>query len=73
MTEIYVDQDGQYNWHNELLTFDKDSWTDRQWDIFTELDGPDRFVYAQAVESGHAHEISRLEEGYGYDPENGEY
>lgn len=73
MTEIYVDQDGQYNWHNEVIIFDRDSFTERQWEIFTELDGPERFTYAQAVTSEDAVEISRLEESYGYDPENGEY
>jgi hypothetical protein len=71
--EYYVDQDGQWGWANDLITFDRDSFNTMQWERLQELDGSDRYAYASAVLGGDHQEISELEESYGYDLMSVEY
>lgn len=66
MTEYYCDQDGQYNWANDMLTFEEEQLTETQWERFRELDGHDRYQYLSAILSGDAQELAELEESYGY-------
>ena len=67
--EFYCDQDGQYNWANDLLTFEESQLTETQWERFRELDGHDRYIYLAAILNGDADELAELEESFGYNTE----
>jgi hypothetical protein len=65
--EYYVDKDGQWGWAADMITFDRDSFSDLQWERLQELDGSDRYQYALAVLDMDPKELRELEESYGYE------
>lgn len=45
----YVATDGSYSASEDVLTFDADALTEKQWDLLGELSDADKFYYALAV------------------------
>lgn len=48
----WISEDGSYSAGNELITFDGDLLTDKQWDILGDLPDSERIIYAIAVIDG---------------------
>ena len=45
----YVATDGSYSASEDVLTFDSNDLTDKQWELLEELSDADKFYYALAV------------------------
>ena len=58
----WISEDGSYSAGNELITFDSDLLTDKQWDILSDLPDTERIIYAIAVIDGQ--DVSEWEDEY---------
>jgi hypothetical protein len=58
----WISEDGSYSAGNELITFDADLLTDKQWDILSDLPDTERIIYAIAVIDGQ--DVSEWEDEY---------
>lgn len=45
----YVATDGSYSAQEDVLTFDPDDLTDKQWELLQELSDADKFYYVLAI------------------------
>jgi hypothetical protein len=50
----WVSEDGSFSYNNQLITFDPDLLTDKQWDTLAELADSERIEYALAVIAGES-------------------
>jgi hypothetical protein len=48
----WISEDGSWSSGNELLIFDGDLLTDKQWDTLSDLPDSERIIYAMAVING---------------------
>lgn len=48
----WISEDGSWSGGNELITFDYDELTDKQWELVAELPDSERILYAIAVIDG---------------------
>ena len=58
----WISEDGSYSQGNELITFDGDLLTDKQWEILSCLPDSERIIYAIAVIDGQ--DVSEWEDEY---------
>jgi len=58
----WISEDGSYSAGNELITFDTDCLTNRQWDILSDLPDTERIIYAIAVIDGQ--DVSEWEDEF---------
>ena len=58
----WISEDGSYSAGNELITFDGDELTDRQWEILSCLSDSERIIYAIAILDGQ--DVSEWEEEF---------
>ena len=58
----WISEDGSYSAGNELITFDGDELTDRQWEILSELSDSERIIYAIAIIDGQ--DVSEWEDEF---------
>lgn len=58
----WISEDGSYSAGNELITFDGDLLTDKQWEILSCLSDSERIIYAIAVIDGQ--DVSEWEDEY---------
>jgi hypothetical protein len=58
----WISEDGSYSAGNELITFDSDLLTDKQWDILSDLPDTERIIYAIAVIDGQ--DVSEWEDEF---------
>ena len=61
----WISEDGSYSAGNELITFDGDLLTDRQWEILSCLSDSERIIYAIAVLDGQ--DVSEWEDEFDED------
>lgn len=48
----WISEDGSFSQSNELITFDPDLLTERQWEIVDNLSDSERIIYAIAIIDG---------------------
>jgi len=58
----WISEDGSFSQENELITFDTDLLTERQWEIVDQLSDSERIIYAIAVIDGQ--DVSEWEDEY---------
>ena len=58
----WISEDGSYSQGNELITFDGDLITDKQWDIISCLSDSERIIYAIAIIDGQ--DVSEWEDEF---------
>jgi hypothetical protein len=58
----WISEDGSFSQENELITFDTDLLTERQWEIVDQLSDSERIIYAIAVIDGQ--DVSEWEDEF---------
>jgi hypothetical protein len=61
MSKMFVSIDGEYGDAEDLITFNGDRLTERQWDIVGELSHFDRYKYIDAILNDDSEVIAEYE------------